>query len=96
MNTHLLPEATRPAVPLYLTNRPWLALSFSKKTWQRLAQAKLTPPAVALPGHPRWRLDDLHAWVKTLPTRTSQPDATENGVPGDHCHSPQAEAASRS
>jgi len=48
-------------------------LGLSDETWRRWRARGITPPRVALPGHPRWTRADIDAFAQGRRWRNSEP-----------------------
>jgi predicted DNA-binding transcriptional regulator AlpA len=61
-----------PPERLLVTGTPWVICGISRAMWFRLKKQGKTPPPVDLSDTTRdriWRVEDLRAWVRSLPTR---------------------------
>ncbi len=68
-----------------LIGQPWLYVGLPKTAWDRLMREGKAPRPVALPvaAHPRWRAEDLDAFVASLPLSERSADTEEEGDSDD-------------
>jgi hypothetical protein len=59
-------------------------LGISDETWRTWRKRGITPPRVELPGHPRWRLDDIIAFEHGRRWRNSEGRPTPCLSHGEH------------
>jgi hypothetical protein len=78
-------SVTEQAGEALLTSRPWELLNRSRGWWDNLARAGCTPAPLALPGERQYRVADVLAWLKALPTRERPDLATEMAIDALAC-----------
>lgn len=57
------PHSDRHSADLYTQIQICRRLGISDESWRRWRARGITPPKVELPGHPRWRVVDVEAFI---------------------------------